>query len=997
MKFNKWKCIILCICLIFCVTFAINARRRTTSTSTPTPVPAQTATPAATSTSTPTSTMAAQTNNPTSTPTAPNTATPTAGSGITVDLTEGGTSSAQYDDSPSAERYPNVFDNSSATKYLTFHASGWVQYQFSGNSAYAVNRYTVTSANDAEERDPLSWTLSGSNDGSGFTTVDTRSGQDFANRFQTNTYSISNTTAFRYYRITMNNNSGTILQVAEVQLFGETGSTAAPTTANTATSTAVSTSTSSPTTAATSTPSPTTANTSTPAPSPTSVSSTAIYLYESGDQVVYGSPGSNDYSSHWQVLVVGDGYYRIQNRNSGEYMHVENLQAWVQCGTIYDIWYSARWAVEDYGSYVLLRNAWQPSNYIHIRDRLGYAQQGTVDTGQNEARWVLQSVDGTYVRIMSYQSGPTATPSSTSPPTNTPTPTNTMVPGSRGATMPYTRYEADAGSYGGGAVLRSAPTFDYALTASEASDQKYVALPSNGSYVEWTVSTNGAGVTMRFTMPDSGDGMGLNGFLDCLVNGTKVSTISLTSYYSWQYFTGGGQPVDVPTAGVAGFRFDEVHWKLPNALRSGDRLRIQKSNGDGIEYGVDFVEIEPVPAAISQPSNSLSVTSYGATPDDTSDDLAAFNACVTAAVSQGRSVYIPAGTFNLGNMWVIGSPTARISNITITGAGIWHTNLQFTSPNQSMGGISFRVSGVLDFGNVYLNSMLRTRYSQMAVYKAFMDDFGTNSRIHDFWEDHFECGFWVADYASSPAFVATGLVISNGRVRNNLADGINFCQGTSNSTVTNCSIRNNGDDGLAMWPNNELAAPMETNNTFEFCTIEHTWRASGVGIFGGSGHRIRNLYIKDNFMSAGLRLDTTFPGYHFDTNSGITFSDITIVNCGTSKDFFYGELGAVDLKAPASSVRNITFSNIDIYNTQRDAVEFGEGAGFSNIQFTNCLIDGTGKDDFTASKFTQPHLGMAIMSYTGNGSVTFTNLIMQNIEGASPYYLITPGFVLTFN
>ena len=38
------------------------------------------------------------------------------------------------------------------------------------------------------------------------------------------------------------------------------------------------------------------------------------------------------------------------------------------------------------------------------------------------------------------------------------------------------------------------------------------------------------------------------------------------------------------------------------------------------------------------------------------------------------------------------------------------------------------------------------------------------------------------------------------RIRNNYADGVNFCIGTSNSAVYNCSIRNNGDDGLAVWP-----------------------------------------------------------------------------------------------------------------------------------------------------------------------------------------------------
>ncbi|MCY1712693.1 CARDB domain-containing protein [Caproiciproducens galactitolivorans] len=554
-----------------------------------------------------------------------------------------------------------------------------------------------------------------------------------------------------------------------------------------------------------------------------------------------------------------------------------------------------------------------------------------------------------------------------------------------GATVPYHRYEAEDASIGGGAILRSAPDFNYDLIAAEASNQKYVALPTTGSYVEWAVNQGGAGVDLRFTMPDSSDGMGLNGSLDCYVNGKKVTTIPLSSYWSWQYFNG-DQPQDIPNGSQAAFRFDEVHWKLPTELKSGDKLRIQKTNEDSLEYGVDFVEIEPIPPAISQPPNSLSVTDYGANPDDDTDDLAAFNSCVNAATASGKSVYIPAGKFHLGGMWTI-----TANNITITGAGIWYTNLQFTSPNAASGGISFRITGTVDFSNVYINSRLRSRYNQNAIYKCFMDNFGINSKIHDFWEDHFESGFWVADYAHTPVVVADNLLIENGRVRNNLADGVNFCQGTKNSTVRNCSIRNNGDDGLAMWSDNSMNAPMEVNNSFLNNTIENNWRAAAIAIFGGSGHKAQYNYIKDCFMGSGIRLNTVFSGYHFENNTGITFSDTTIINSGTSKDCYNGERGAIDLEASKSSIQNITFEKIDIINSQRDAIQIGYNGGFSGIVFRNIHIDGTGKDEITTSRFSSPHLGEAIYTYTGNGSATFINLTTSNIE-APEKYLIQSGF-----
>ncbi|MGG6314297.1 carbohydrate-binding protein [Paenibacillus macerans] len=566
----------------------------------------------------------------------------------------------------------------------------------------------------------------------------------------------------------------------------------------------------------------------------------------------------------------------------------------------------------------------------------------------------------------------------------------------RGASMPYFRYDTDEATRGGGAALMSAPTFDQALTASEASGQKFVALPSNGSYAQWTVKPGqgGDGVTMRFTLPDSSDGMGQNGSLDVYVNGTKVKNVPLTSYYSWQYFSS-DHPADAPGSGRPLFRFDEVHWKLDTPLVPGDTIRIQKGS-DSIEYGVDFIEIEPVPAAVPRPANAVSVTDFGAVANDGQDDLAAFRSAVSAAVAEGKTLYIPTGTFHLGGMWEIGSPTNMINNLKVTGAGIWHTNLQFTNPNKASGGISLRISGQLDFSNVYMNSNLRSRYNQEAIYKAFMDNFGTHSKVHNVWVEHFECGFWVGDYAHTPATIASGLVIENSRIRNNLADGVNFAQGTSNSIVRNSSLRNNGDDALAIWTSNVNGAPAGVNNEFSYNTIENNWRAGAIGIFGGSGHKATRNLIIDTVGGSGIRMNTVFPGYHFQNNTGIVFSDTTIINSGTSKDLYNGERGAIDLEASGDSIRNVTFSNIDIIGSQRDAIQFGYGGGFQNIVFNNITIDGTGLDGVTTSRFSGPHLGAAIFTYTNNGAATFNNLVTRNVAYPGLYY-IQNGFNLTIN
>jgi F5/8 type C domain len=116
------------------------------------------------------------------------------------------------------EGTPSVLDNNNETKYLTFSNSGWLQF---ATSPSVVNRYAITSANDYSGRDPKNWTLQASNDGTTFRTLDTRVGEQFVDRYQERSFSFTNSTAYRYYRLSISANNGDgFLQLAEWQLFG---------------------------------------------------------------------------------------------------------------------------------------------------------------------------------------------------------------------------------------------------------------------------------------------------------------------------------------------------------------------------------------------------------------------------------------------------------------------------------------------------------------------------------------------------------------------------------------------------------------------------------------------------------------------------------------------------------------------------------------------------------------------------------------------------------
>jgi len=123
-----------------------------------------------------------------------------------------------------AENGAQAFDLSSSTKWFAGdgNSTGWLAFQFAGTTSHVVHSYSITSANDVPLRDPSAWQLQGSNDGGTWTTVDQRSAQVFAARHQTNPYTCSSSTPYRWYRLLVTANSGAgELQLAELVLYGE--------------------------------------------------------------------------------------------------------------------------------------------------------------------------------------------------------------------------------------------------------------------------------------------------------------------------------------------------------------------------------------------------------------------------------------------------------------------------------------------------------------------------------------------------------------------------------------------------------------------------------------------------------------------------------------------------------------------------------------------------------------------------------------------------------
>ncbi len=132
--------------------------------------------------------------------------------------------------SPAGESNLEAVDNTSSTKWLSFQPDGTF-FQIQLDTASPLQGYSLTSANDAEERDPYAWNLLGSNDGVSFTQIDDRTAVDFVERFETQLFSLESPSAsYEYFRFDFltergagGPNPGTpnSIQIAEFELFAD--------------------------------------------------------------------------------------------------------------------------------------------------------------------------------------------------------------------------------------------------------------------------------------------------------------------------------------------------------------------------------------------------------------------------------------------------------------------------------------------------------------------------------------------------------------------------------------------------------------------------------------------------------------------------------------------------------------------------------------------------------------------------------------------------------
>lgn len=137
------------------------------------------------------------------------------------------TASTQYD--ASHQGWMAFNDEITSAAWLTSSGTttGTLQYDFGSGVTKTIVYYSligVPSGDNVPNRAPKTWTFEGSNNGSSWTTIDTQTNVSAWVADEKRTYTTTNTTAYRYYRINVSANQGdaTFLSVAEMELLVST-------------------------------------------------------------------------------------------------------------------------------------------------------------------------------------------------------------------------------------------------------------------------------------------------------------------------------------------------------------------------------------------------------------------------------------------------------------------------------------------------------------------------------------------------------------------------------------------------------------------------------------------------------------------------------------------------------------------------------------------------------------------------------------------------------
>jgi hypothetical protein len=476
-----------------------------------------------------------------------------------------------------------------------------------------------------------------------------------------------------------------------------------------------------------------------------------------------------------------------------------------------------------------------------------------------------------------------------------------------------TQLEAEAGETTGTVWENDPPSHS---RGAEASGGSYVEL-APGQKLTFHSPVAADSLVVRFSYPDSPDGTGLDGSIDVQVGGTTVSSLPVTSRFSWEYGsalwgTSNVWPSD-PTNGYPRHFWDESSLRLAAAVDGNTTVGLSNPAGSGQSVYIDLIELESIGDAIPAPPDSISLADFAPAADGVTDDSSALQSAISQASAMNRTLYVPEGTYHIESISVLSG--------TVQGAGMWRTRFVGKGAQLRMTGGTVHLADFAIFGE----TMIRNDISQSD--NALDGIPGADSLIERIWVEHAKCAYWVAG--------ATRLRISGCRFRDLMADAVNFCGGVYQSTLDNNQIRNSGDDSLAAW-SPSTGAPGD-HNQFAHNTIQSPWLASGISLYGAGPFRVVGNTIKDiATRGAGINVAADFGSHPF--RGLVDVRDNEIVRCGASS----GAPGAIRLSAYDTDMTGgqFVFTHNVVQAPLGPAVSCEGPKQLTNVLFTDLEVEG---------------------------------------------------------
>ncbi len=527
---------------------------------------------------------------------------------------------------------------------------------------------------------------------------------------------------------------------------------------------------------------------------------------------------------------------------------------------------------------------------------------------------------------------------------------------SAGATVPWTTYEAE-NMTNTGTVL--GPSYVGNDVMSESSGRKCVKLSTNGAFMQFTAVSNANAIVVRYSVPDTANGVGTNYTLSLYQNGTFVGKLPMTSLYSWLY---GAYPfTNNPGSGSPRNFYDEVRTN-GLSINPGDLIKLEKDTNDtAISYVIDLVDLENVPAAITQTVAEVSVKSppYSAIGDGVNDDTTAIQNCI----NNNTSIYLPPGNYKVTG--TLNLPGGR----TIQGAGMWYTTLVGDPTLYATSSRRITLNG--NGSNIHLSDIAilgKLNYrNDSEPNDGLGGSFGTGSTISNMWVEHTKTGAWLVN--------SMGLVVNSCRFRDTIADGCNLVVGMRSCTVTNCTARGTGDDCFPIWPATYMSQTYTPGlNVITHCTGQTPFLANGGAIYGGVGNTIEDCVFQDIPYDCGILISTTFPV------GGNVFSGTTVaqrcdlIRCGGT-----GVGAGLQICLQGAGISGVNLNNLNITNSASDGLSVINGAGslssaiMSYVNILNYGLGGSGRNGLWASS-------------DAVGSMTVSNCTVVEYRDDSPNF-----------